>query len=78
MPRYYFDVQDQNKVTADDVGIECETPDDVRKTAIGALPGIAADALPDGDRHVLAVLVRDESGKKVFEASLTLEARWVG
>lgn len=77
MPLYFFDVQDQDEFSRDDVGVECSSPEVVRRIAIEALPDIAKSVLPDGDHHVITVTVRDESGKSVFEASLTLKAGWL-
>ncbi|MCC4300312.1 DUF6894 family protein [Aurantimonas coralicida] len=77
MPVYFFDVQDEEKFIEDEVGLECEAYAAIRKAAIAALPDMAQAVMPDGDHHVIKVTVRDESGKKIFAASLTLEAQWL-
>lgn len=74
MPLYFFDIQDQEKVSRDDIGIECGTCEAVRDAAIEALPDLARDLRSDVERHSIIVLVRDEAGKNVFRASLTLDA----
>ena len=71
-------MQDRDEFSEDDIGIECGSPEAVRKIAIEALPDIAKFVLSNGDHRVIAVTVRDEAGKNVFQASLTLDAgRWL-
>lgn len=77
MARYFFDVDDGERRTLDRDGHEMVSPAAMRREAIGALPAIAADALPDGDHRVFQVRVRDEGGRPVFHASLTLAAGWL-
>jgi hypothetical protein len=76
MPRYYFDVDDGHKLTVDVQGLECATPAEVRYSAVDALPDLARDELPNGDFLKMAVKVRDESGRYLLEASLTLDVKW--
>ncbi|HEX2017547.1 MAG TPA: hypothetical protein VGO17_01285 [Aurantimonas sp.] len=76
MPRYYFEIDDNGVMTPDEEGIECETLASVRDAAIDALPRMASDVLPDGDHHIITILVRDQAGRSIFKASLTLEAGW--
>ncbi|WP_376768057.1 DUF6894 family protein [Jiella pacifica] len=77
MPRFFFGIQDQDRSSIDDLGVECATRSDVRTAAIDALPDVARDVLPDGDHHVVTVTVRDEAHRTIFRASLTLEAGWL-
>ncbi|HEV7436258.1 MAG TPA: hypothetical protein VGO22_15515 [Pseudorhizobium sp.] len=77
MPLYFFDIQDPEKFDQDDIGIECETPETVREAAIEALPGLAKDLKLGVQHHWIAVIARDETGKSLFRASLTLDAGWL-
>lgn len=77
MPRYYFDVYDSDGLAADEDGQELASRESARRAAIEVLPDIARDELPRGDREVFAVKVRDESGRYIFEASLSLSADWI-
>ncbi|MBC6716886.1 hypothetical protein H9Q09_11775 [Aurantimonas sp. DM33-3] len=77
MPFYFFDVQDQEEISEDDVGIECQSLEAVRRTAVNALPDIAKSAVLDGEHHLLAVTVRDEAGNRIFKATLTVDAGWL-
>ncbi len=78
MPIFYFDIDDGERVTIDEQGVDCPNRKAVRDYAIGVLPGIASDAFPDGDQHVIVVRVRDGSGRYIFKASLSLSAEWLG
>jgi NADPH-dependent ferric siderophore reductase len=77
MPRYYFDIHDGDHLSPDLEGLECSTPAMMRDEAICALPGIARDRLPDGDRQDFWVEVRDDTGRHVFRASLKLTSEWL-
>ena len=73
MPRYYFDEYDGETVTQDDEGLELDGIEAARAEARKALPDIARDVLPeDGDRRTMVVKVRDEAGKVVLTATLSL------
>jgi hypothetical protein len=72
MRLYYFDVHDGETFSADDIGIECAGMDEVPKQAVKALPEMARDELPDGDIRDFAVDARDEAGRRVLKATLSL------
>lgn len=79
MPRFYFDVFDGDNLTADKTGLDVEDGlDRVRYLAIDALPDIARERLPDGNRREFFIRVRDDGGTEIFRASLTFVAEWVG
>jgi hypothetical protein len=75
MPRYFFDLRDNDKDARDDVGLTFENLKEARDAAIKLLPDVAHEELPDGDRHVFAVRVRDETGRYLFFATLSLIAQ---
>ncbi len=73
MPRYYFDEHDGDTFTKDEEGLELDGIEAARAEARKALPDIARDVLPkDGDRRTMVVKVRDEAGKVVITATLSL------
>lgn len=77
MPRYFFDTDDGDDRFQDDEGMYFPDAGAARDAAIGALPDMARDKLhQDGDRHTLAVHVRDESGTLVYSAKLDLSDEW--
>lgn len=77
MPHYFFDVDDGSRPMRDDTGHEIDSREHLRCAAIAALADIAKDQLPDGDHSRFLVRVRNVADVYVFEASLTLDARWL-
>ncbi len=77
MPRYFFDINDGERATIDAEGSELDSDEAARAEAIGVLPDLARDMLPDGDRHTFIASVRDEAGRAIFRATLTLAAEWL-
>jgi hypothetical protein len=76
MPRYFFDIIDGGLVM-DDEGIELPDAHAARTEALNVLPDIAKNLLHAKDERGVSVTVRDEGGKPIFEATLTIEARWL-
>lgn len=72
MLRYYFYTQDGDFSAGDDEGVECANMDEAGALAVKALPDMARDVLPDGDRRDFIIEVRDETGKPVLRATLSL------
>ncbi len=72
MPRYFFDINDGDHSTRDDVGIELPDLQLARRKAIGVLPDLARDVLPDGDHHEITSMVRDDAGHVLLRATLSL------
>ena len=77
MARYFFDIEDDERFSEDDIGIECETQAAARDAAVEALPDIAKTAIPMGDRYTITVTVRDQKGQNVFRATLTVDTDWL-
>ncbi|ORE90284.1 hypothetical protein [Aurantimonas sp. 22II-16-19i] len=77
MKMYFFDVSDNGNITRDDVGVFCVSDADVRQKAIEALPGLADEVLPDGDRHEISVIVREENEVYIFRATLLFTSHWL-
>ncbi|AWN34537.1 DUF6894 family protein [Methylobacterium radiodurans] len=77
MPRFFIDTDDGDQFDRDEDGYELPDRDAARVEAIGALPDLARSQIPDGDRRTFRVRVRDADGKPVYEASLTLDGRWL-
>ncbi len=76
MPRFFFDIDDGDHLTRDDEGMVCESRQKLGDAAVAVLPEIASDELPNGLNRTFEVKVRDEQGRYVFSATLTLLARW--
>lgn len=82
MPRFFFDTFVSFDIDAGDrsaIDVEGqEFPDAVAASvaALRSLPELAADWVPDGDRHSVSTDVRDQTGRVVYTATLSLAGRW--
>ncbi|PBB83574.1 hypothetical protein [Mesorhizobium sp. WSM3876] len=70
MPRYFFDINANGRHTADEIGVNLNSPDDVRHAVSWTLTAIAMEAKQPGPRSYIAS-VRDEFGDVVYTATLT-------
>ncbi|MTH79181.1 DUF6894 family protein [Paracoccus aestuariivivens] len=77
MPRFFFDIDDGLRFTFDDDGQALPDRAAARNMAISVLPPLARDVLPDGDRHAVSVVIRNEEGEAIFRAVLELVAEWL-
>jgi hypothetical protein len=77
MPRYFFDFEDGARSMQDDVGCELNDLEAVRTAALVALAEIGRDAVPDADCRELTLRVRDEDGRYVSRATLSLRHEWI-
>lgn len=76
--RYFFHIFENGECTRDDVGIEMDTAEDVRREAMHALPEVAIDSVPlDGDRQAFTILAVDEDNRAVYTATLTFAGLWI-
>lgn len=76
MPRFFFDITDGTS-TLDGEGLEFPGAHAACDAALATLPDIARDELRSGPSREVSVVMRDESGRAIFTASLTLQARWL-
>lgn len=75
---YFFDFDDGYRYTVDDVGEDFISNSLARNAGIHALAELAVGSLVgDNDEQHLAVKIRSETGKFMFEGTLTLAARWL-
>lgn len=77
MAVYRFQTHDSKEPDSPASSLEMSDPEAARLQAIRALVEMARDVLPDGNAHEFTVMVRDARDKPMFEASLTLKARWL-
>lgn len=76
MPRYFFDISDGG-LTIDDTGLEFPNAHAARDEALKTLPNVAQDHMAEGKSREVVVLMRNEEGRALFTASLTLTAKWL-
>ena len=77
MPRFFLDLYDGDCFTRDPYGFELDGYEEARREAISALPDMARDVLPDGDRRDFTVDVRTAVGEVIYTATLSLAGRWL-
>jgi hypothetical protein len=77
LPRFYLDTSDGDFLCRDQIGHELAGPEEARLLALSALPDMAHDKLPGGDRHDFICNVRDAAGRPIYTATLSLAARWL-
>ena len=77
MPRYFFDIDDGERRSLNEDGLEFAGPWEARANAIAVLPDIAREVMPDGNRREMVSTVRNEGGDVMFTAKLSLVAEWL-
>jgi hypothetical protein len=78
VPRYFFDIDDGERVIVDDVGTDLAGPEAARAEAVAALPSLARDRARDGQERFLTATVRTESGRTLCRATLALRVEQFG
>ena len=76
MARYFSDLDDGSKKYVDPVGTELADIRMVPSEAIGFLTAVVRDVRDQSDR-TLVVSVRDDNGRSIFAATLTLQSEWL-
>ena len=72
MTRFYFDTNDGRRGITDKIGVELRDRHAALQEAVRALPEIAKDSLPNGTEREFVVDVRDDEGRKLLRATLSL------
>lgn len=76
MPRYFIDTNNDGTFVEDDEGQDLPDAEAARKVALAALPDMAREKMPDGDRRTFWASVRDETRRVIYKATLTLRGDW--
>jgi hypothetical protein len=75
MPRYFFDVCDEDGAFTDEVGMELPDMDTAIKEARRALADMMRDALRDQNRGAMAIAIRDGAdGPVILSVTLTTQS----
>ncbi|KRR27636.1 DUF6894 family protein [Bradyrhizobium retamae] len=72
MPRYFFDIDDDQFSISDTVGLDCPSLEAASKEAVRVAACIAKDLFSSGAGTRITVRVRDID-QQVFEATLLLK-----
>lgn len=73
MTRFFFDTLDDDKLDRDTDGVDLPNVEAARSEAKAALTDMAREKLPNGNHMGFRVIVRDEQGRQIYTASLTLD-----
>ena len=76
MPRYFIDTSDGDTFVRDDEGYDLPDAIAARNAAQAALPDLARDRMPDGDKRTFCAFVRDETGAVIYRMALSLVGEW--
>lgn len=76
MPLFFFDMSNGG-VTIDDTGTDFPHAHAARDGAIRALLDVAKTEMGKRDSREVEVLLRDETGKSLFTATLKLTSKWL-
>jgi hypothetical protein len=74
---FFFDIYDGETLQRDDQGQEFPSLAAARDNAVRTLRDLVVDMLPDGDKRIVVIAMRDERGATVFRASFSFMAEWV-
>lgn len=75
MPRFYFDKHDGEELYADALGSDFANSRLAHQNAITTLYEMSGRPLSNAARREMWIKVRDEQGKPVAEASVSVDAR---
>ena len=76
MARYFFETETGNLLVRDDEGLELVDDNAARTAAIVALPDIAKDVTPIGDRRAFTLRVLNEDRVLIYKSTVTFEGEW--
>ncbi len=72
MPRFFFDSHDGETLSEDHAGVECDDIEAARVEAQRTLADLVRDVVPDGKQRTIALRVRDETGRTVVKAAVSI------
>jgi len=75
LPRFYFDVREDGKVSTDQLGVECADLESAEYEAAKGAADIVRDRLQKGDVREVVVEVRDEHGFLMLTTTVSLVVR---
>ena len=76
MPRYFFETDDQDITIFDEDGSEHANDEAARAQGVSALPDMAREKMPDGDRRTFTVRVFNDERDLIYKGIMTFEGSW--
>lgn len=77
MPRFFFDTHNGDRFIRDTTGHDLPDRETARVQALEVFPDMTRDEIPDGDWRTFYVNVRDENGRAIYTACMSLVGRWL-
>jgi hypothetical protein len=75
MPRFYFDVREEDGVTSDEVGVELESLEAAEREAIRMVIGIGHESLSKDRPSEIEVQVKDKEGFLLLTVTISVVVR---
>jgi hypothetical protein len=75
MPRFYFDVREEDGVTSDVVGVELESLEAAEREAIRMVTGIGYESLSKDRSSEIEVQVKDNEGFLLLTVTISVVVR---
>jgi len=72
VPRFYFDVREGKRFSADETGIEFDSVDAAERAAATAAAEIGRDRLPRGECREITIEMRNEHRHRVLTVSMEI------
>ncbi|MET3901422.1 hypothetical protein ABIB57_005393 [Devosia sp. UYZn731] len=73
MPKFFFDIVENDKVSIDHDGIEFDDRQQAHREAVKTIAAIAAEEIPKDGKLELTVAVADESHHVLFKTHVRFE-----
>ena len=77
MAQFFFDSVQNGLAFHDDEGSELPDAEAARLAALEFLPELLHHRVPFGDSAAYEVAVRDEAGRLIYQATLTIAGHWI-
>ena len=75
MPRFYFDVREEDRVTPDEVGVELESLEAAEREAIRMVTGIGHESLSKDRSSEIEMQVKDKEGFLLLTVTISVVVR---
>jgi hypothetical protein len=75
--RYHFELDDGRRLTSDEEGEDLCGLEAARKEAVVLVSEVSRWTVPDGNSRTIVSTVRNENGKIVLRATLSLKVEWL-